>query len=59
MPQQPCKPPAAPLPVVLTPETAGNPWDAWDDRRHGASDVALPRYSEAAYLRWETLLGQR
>lgn len=54
---------SAPWPVVIT-ETAGNPWDSWDDTRHGAPE-AIPqgygfqRCSEAAYANWEQVLGSR
>jgi hypothetical protein len=47
-----------PMPVVITPDLAGNPWDAWEDRRHGPADH-YPSCTEEAMLRWEELLGQR
>lgn len=46
------------MPVVITPDLAGNPWDAWEDRRHGPADH-YPSCTEEAMLRWEELLGQR
>ena len=55
-------PKPAPLPVVVTARTdsrAGSPWDAWEDRRHGAADVGFPSCSMAALLTWEALLGRQ
>jgi hypothetical protein len=51
-----------PMPVVVTAfadSRAGNPWDAWEDRRHGAVDLGFPSCTEAALQRWEELLGRR
>lgn len=46
------------MPVVITPDHAGLPWDAWDDCRHGPADH-YPTCTEEAVLRWEELLGRR